>query len=368
LAQVFEKRTQCCRLRAMAVSALARKLGVAGLRAPARCRSGHIVFVLATAVFMTAASIATTYCERTFAAHGLSPFAAVSLSKRHAAQSRGLRPSVGRFASDDSQEADSLMSKASELKEEAAAMEALAAARRRLKEERDRAQKEEEEENIEKEAVDLQQRLHEVSERLRRAVAFKTPEEAELRDEVKRIERRLDEVAQAVRVQKEAESKASSRSSTLPVDSAGLPAVPPDRTGSWPVTEKMTSADWVELKRSFEEINFFQQIKAAQRLGPQGRRKLVAMREGTEGVFIVPGEVVQLLEDTEQFKKSFSRFKPNSLNGFSAAKDARRGQECTITITWNDGTFACRFGDGLVLDFPWESAAGFNMKDSGLAL
>eukprot|EP00403_Amphidinium_massartii_P025500 CAMPEP_0178405592 /NCGR_PEP_ID=MMETSP0689_2-20121128/18479_1 /TAXON_ID=160604 /ORGANISM="Amphidinium massartii, Strain CS-259" /LENGTH=343 /DNA_ID=CAMNT_0020026613 /DNA_START=25 /DNA_END=1056 /DNA_ORIENTATION=- len=292
---------------------------------------------------------------------------------RHAQGRRGV---VVRAAQDDDPE--ELLRKAAQLKEEAEAEKALLEARRRLQAQKDAARQEEDKEAMKKEAIELQQQLEETSVKLRKAEAFVMPERDELRVEVTRIERRLQEIAKVASKPPSTPStptgEASSGGGAAPKPPSGEvkltppKGVPVQRSGTWPDAEKMSKSDWIELERRFEEMNFFEQFQTNQKLGPQGRRKLRAMREGQEGVFIVPGETVKLIEDSEQFKQSFRRFKPGSLNGFNPDKDARRGQDCTIMATWRDGTFACTFSDGYILDFPWESVAGFNLKECGLDL
>lgn len=122
----------------------------------------------------------------------------------------------------------------------------------------------------------------------------------------------------------------------------------------------MTEAEWTDLASRFENMSWPDQFSTNSRLGPQGRRKLAALRKGEKGgVFILPGERVRLLQETSPFRKSFQRFEGDQLNGYNEEKNARRGQECIIETIFNDKTLTCVFLDGTRFDLPFESIAGY---------
>ena len=66
---------------------------------------------------------------------------------------------------------------------------------------------------------------------------------------------------------------------------------------------------------------------------------------------------VRLLEDEVDFMRSFHRFGDDTLNGCNEAKVRRRGAEAEVTEVYADATVTCRFGDGVVMDFPMETVA-----------
>jgi len=125
----------------------------------------------------------------------------------------------------------------------------------------------------------------------------------------------------------------------------------------------MTEEEWTDLAKRFEDMNWIEQFQTNSRLGPQGRRKLKALRDGETGrSFILPGERVRLLEEDKAFRDAFSRFPAGSLNGYTAEKWGRRGQECIIEKAFNDKTITCVFADGTRLDFPNEVILGYSDK------
>jgi len=63
----------------------------------------------------------------------------------------------------------------------------------------------------------------------------------------------------------------------------------------------------------------------------------------------------KLLEDPEQYKKSFKRFKGDQLNGWLQDKAPYCGQQGTVTRTFGDKTVTMVFDDGTQFDFPMES-------------
>lgn len=122
----------------------------------------------------------------------------------------------------------------------------------------------------------------------------------------------------------------------------------------------MTQAEWEDLSEKFKDMNLIEQFQTNSKVGPQGRRKLKALREGQTGrAFILPGERVRLLKEDNAFRAAFKRFPGQSLNGYTAEKWAKRGQECIIEKTFNDKTITCVFADGIRLDFPWEIVDGY---------
>jgi len=122
----------------------------------------------------------------------------------------------------------------------------------------------------------------------------------------------------------------------------------------------MTQAEWEDLSEKFKDMNLIEQFQTNSKVGPQGRRKLKALREGKTGrAFILPGERVRLLQEETAFRAAFKRFPAQSLNGYSAEKWAKRGQECIIEKTFNDKTITCVFADNSRLDFPWEIVDGY---------
>eukprot|EP00440_Ansanella_granifera_P024894 gb/GFBE01027036.1/.p1 GENE.gb/GFBE01027036.1/~~gb/GFBE01027036.1/.p1 ORF type:complete len:285 (+),score=68.37 gb/GFBE01027036.1/:1-855(+) len=122
----------------------------------------------------------------------------------------------------------------------------------------------------------------------------------------------------------------------------------------------MTKAEWEDMAQQFKDMNLIEQFQTNQKLGPQGRRKLAALREGkTGGTFILPGERVRLLKEEKSFRAAFKRFEGDALNGYSAAKWARRGEECVVKTTYNDKTMTCVFADEATMDFPFEVVDGY---------
>mmetsp|Transcript_119485 Transcript_119485/g.283646 ORF Transcript_119485/g.283646 Transcript_119485/m.283646 type:complete len:315 (+) Transcript_119485:63-1007(+) len=123
----------------------------------------------------------------------------------------------------------------------------------------------------------------------------------------------------------------------------------------------MTEDEWNDLAEKFEDMNLIEQFQTNSKLGSQGRRKLKALREGKKGgAFILPGERVRLLENDKAFRAAFGRFPAQSLNGYTAEKASRRGQECIIEKAYNDRTITCVFADGTRLDFPNEVVDGYS--------
>lgn len=122
----------------------------------------------------------------------------------------------------------------------------------------------------------------------------------------------------------------------------------------------MTEPEWADLASRFENMSWPDQFSTNSRLGPQGRRKLAALRKGEKGgVFILPGERVRLLQEPAPFRKAFQRFEGDKLNGYNDEKNSRRGQECIIEATFNDKTLTCVFLDGTRFDLPFESITGY---------
>eukprot|EP00929_Paragymnodinium_shiwhaense_P016740 TRINITY_DN12536_c0_g1_i3.p1 TRINITY_DN12536_c0_g1~~TRINITY_DN12536_c0_g1_i3.p1 ORF type:complete len:336 (+),score=91.74 TRINITY_DN12536_c0_g1_i3:51-1010(+) len=129
---------------------------------------------------------------------------------------------------------------------------------------------------------------------------------------------------------------------SVPTGAAGVPASPVDLNAlgtvvngrAQPPPGAMDVNEWNELSAKYDKI------------------------------FVVPGERVRLLSDATAFRKAFSRFQGNSktaqLNGFSAAKELRRGQECTVQFGYRDKTFNCLFDDGVLFDFPFEVVDGYS--------
>eukprot|EP00929_Paragymnodinium_shiwhaense_P016738 TRINITY_DN12536_c0_g1_i1.p1 TRINITY_DN12536_c0_g1~~TRINITY_DN12536_c0_g1_i1.p1 ORF type:complete len:368 (+),score=96.97 TRINITY_DN12536_c0_g1_i1:51-1106(+) len=161
---------------------------------------------------------------------------------------------------------------------------------------------------------------------------------------------------------------------SVPTGAAGVPASPVDLNAlgtvvngrAQPPPGAMDVNEWNELSAKYDKMNWFEQFELNKKLGPQGRRKLLSIRTGSERgkIFVVPGERVRLLSDATAFRKAFSRFQGNSktaqLNGFSAAKELRRGQECTVQFGYRDKTFNCLFDDGVLFDFPFEVVDGYS--------
>ncbi|CAK9034382.1 Uncharacterized protein SCF082_LOCUS20831 [Durusdinium trenchii] len=122
----------------------------------------------------------------------------------------------------------------------------------------------------------------------------------------------------------------------------------------------MTQAEWEDLSEKFKDMNLIEQFQTNSKVGPQGRRKLKALREGVAGrSFILPGERVRLLKEEQAFRNAFKRFPAQTLNGYTAEKWAKRGEECIIEKVFNDKTITCVFADASRLDFPWEIVDGF---------
>ncbi|CAJ1338312.1 unnamed protein product [Effrenium voratum] len=121
----------------------------------------------------------------------------------------------------------------------------------------------------------------------------------------------------------------------------------------------MTEAEWKDLAEKFLDMNLVEQFQTNSRVGPQGRRKLKALREGKQGAFILPGERVRLLKDDNAFRGAFKRFPAQSLNGYTAEKWTRRGEECIIEKVFNDKTLTCVFADSTRFDLPWEVVDGY---------
>ncbi|CAJ1338310.1 unnamed protein product [Effrenium voratum] len=107
----------------------------------------------------------------------------------------------------------------------------------------------------------------------------------------------------------------------------------------------MTEAEWKDLAEKFLDMNLVEQFQTNSRVGPQGRRKLKALREGKQGAFILPGERVRLLKDDNAFRGAFKRFPAQSLNGYTAEKWTRRGEECIIEKVFNDKCLFCKRDD-----------------------
>lgn len=128
---------------------------------------------------------------------------------------------------------------------------------------------------------------------------------------------------------------------------------------------EMSDADWADLARRFPDMPLQEQFSTNKRLGPQGRRKLASIIKGEKGgVFIVPGATVQIVKNPLFLRASFRRFKNDRVNGYSDAKFQRRGQDCRIRATFQDGTLTCEFPDGTKFDFPWEAIEGYNPDGS----
>mgnify|MGYP001161378667 CR=1 FL=1 len=64
---------------------------------------------------------------------------------------------------------------------------------------------------------------------------------------------------------------------------------------------------------------------------------------------------VKLLENEAAFRASFHRFSGDRVNGHSAAKDARRGQNAEVEALFGDQTATIRFEDGDKFDVPFEA-------------
>lgn len=67
--------------------------------------------------------------------------------------------------------------------------------------------------------------------------------------------------------------------------------------------------------------------------------------------------VVKFVQDAQEFKKAFSRFEGDKLNGWSKEKEDRRVQKATVTTVFKDQTVTARFDDGKTFDFPFEAIA-----------
>ena len=67
---------------------------------------------------------------------------------------------------------------------------------------------------------------------------------------------------------------------------------------------------------------------------------------------------VRLISNAEEFKRSFSRFADNSLNGWSQTKQELCGAEGNVVYNnTNDNTVSIIFEDKQNLNFPMESVA-----------
>ena len=70
---------------------------------------------------------------------------------------------------------------------------------------------------------------------------------------------------------------------------------------------------------------------------------------------LVPGSRVRVLNSETLFREAFSRFPYNELNGYSAAKLDRLGQEADILAVYHDQTATCVFDDGVRHAMPIEA-------------
>jgi len=140
----------------------------------------------------------------------------------------------------------------------------------------------------------------------------------------------------------------------------------PNRGGDWEKVnvnyggKLMSEKEWQELADKFNDMNLMEQFSANQKLGPQGRRKLAAMRDGKDNgrSFVLPGELVRLSKDEKAFKEGFKRFR-DPVNGYNDEKAKRRGEECIVEAVFNDKTFTAVFIDSARLDFPMEVVEGY---------
>lgn len=136
----------------------------------------------------------------------------------------------------------------------------------------------------------------------------------------------------------------------------------PTSTGAPPARSQ---ADWEDLARRLPSMSMQERVNMNKQLGPQGRRKLAAVLRGEkDGVFIIPGARVRLLEDQMAYAAAFRRFKGDKVNGLTDLKRLRRGQDCTVRNTFQDRTLKCVFDDGMSLDFPWEAVEGIDWSNS----
>eukprot|EP00930_Biecheleria_cincta_P069917 TRINITY_DN57593_c0_g1_i1.p1 TRINITY_DN57593_c0_g1~~TRINITY_DN57593_c0_g1_i1.p1 ORF type:complete len:307 (+),score=74.03 TRINITY_DN57593_c0_g1_i1:19-939(+) len=141
----------------------------------------------------------------------------------------------------------------------------------------------------------------------------------------------------------------------------------PIRGGGWEKVnvnyggKLMSEKEWRELADKFRDMNLLEQFSTNQKLGPQGRRKLAAMREGTANgsSFVLPGELVRLHQDEKAFKEGFKRFR-DPVNGYNDEKAKRRGEECIVEAVFNDKTFTAVFIDSARFDFPMEVVDGYS--------
>lgn len=151
----------------------------------------------------------------------------------------------------------------------------------------------------------------------------------------------------------EAKSAPSSTTSSWDLGAAAAPS------RAQPPKGCMTPSEWLDLATKYNDMNWVAQWQTNARIGPQGQRKLEALRVGDKaGVFVLPGERVRLLGSEYAYRSSFRRFQDEQ-NGVTEAKLKRMGQECVIQATFNDDTLTCAFDDGVTVDFPFESIQGY---------
>eukprot|EP01062_Namystynia_karyoxenos_P062423 TRINITY_DN55302_c0_g1_i1.p2 TRINITY_DN55302_c0_g1~~TRINITY_DN55302_c0_g1_i1.p2 ORF type:complete len:625 (+),score=205.43 TRINITY_DN55302_c0_g1_i1:74-1876(+) len=66
---------------------------------------------------------------------------------------------------------------------------------------------------------------------------------------------------------------------------------------------------------------------------------------------------VKLLSGAAEFRAAFSRFEGDPLNGWTPAKDRRRGQSGVVAQVFDDETCTVVFADGKKMDFPFAAVA-----------
>lgn len=269
-----------------------------------------------------------------------------------------------RRASEEEEELQALLAQAEALRNEAAAQEQELEAQRGEREAEEAKEAAEEAKRAEEEA----QRAKEEAERRSLVASAKLSiAEGKLRQaEAARME---GEALEAIRAELvEAQRLVAEAAPPKPpvqatpgsqAPQASAPAQPAREPGA------MSNAEWADLARRFPDMSLQDQFNTNKKLGPQGRRKLAALVKGEKGgVFIVPGATVQIVKNPLTLRASFRRFQKDPVNGYSDAKMSRRGQDCRIRATFQDGTLTCEFPDGVKYDFPWEAVEGYDPSGS----
>jgi len=297
----------------------------------------------------------------------VAPLPAVPLSRQHWQRCSSSR--LPRRASEEEEELQALLAQAEALRREAAEEEGALQAQRGEREEREEREAQEAARRAEEEA----RRAREEAERQTLVASAKLSiaqgklrkaEEDGVRGEELEAARREVVEAQKLVAQARPRTEAGAQLTTGRPQVAS-PSPPPQPPPQGRAARVMSKAEWADLAGRFPDMSLQDQFNTNKQLGPQGRRKLAALIKGeTEGVFIVPGETVQLVKNPLAMRASFRRFRNDRVNGYSDAKFARRGQECIIRATFQDGTFTCEFEDGVKYDFPWESVEGYDNSGS----